>query len=457
MAHKKSSEINIAIVFFIVSIGCFLIHFFFFRYSFPPYNSDEASFFSPSYSFAKNGVLASNIHQSFLPGANRYTYWMPPFYMVFLGTLLKLFGATVFNAKLVSVLFTCCSAWLISYISKDRFVKICAVSLLLICPFIIITSAFIRVEALALLLIVASIIAIKFNLNAYLLGILAGLSVMTHPLLLACCAALALITARRGIKSFIVFSIVALVTISPYLFYILKDVELFSQQMHLQFLRKAHAKLSDLKLLYLLQSVPIAMIALFCLYKVKQVKELKLFLAAGIVLSLIIILRSNEFNYQVYLVPYVIASIALIIDENKNSLWYRYFLPFCIYGFFLVLFVFKFLKYNHRNDSSYKEMISYLNSNQSWKNKSIYEIGSTDVSNFFIVNNQQIERPIPIAVVKNKNWFDKYDFVVEVINNKDQGNTNDENSIEDKPWLTWKKSGSFSSKDGIYSLHLFSR
>lgn len=456
--HKRYSELNVAVVFLIISISCFLIHFLFFRYSFPPINADEASFFSPAYNLAKKGVLSSEIHQSFLPGAKTYTYWMPPFYMVFLGTLLKLFGATVLNAKLISSICTCCSALLISFISKDRLTKICSVGLFLICPFIIITSAFIRVEALSILLITASIIAVKFDSNNYKLGILAGLSVMTHPLLLACCVGLALITIRRGLKPFITFSVIALITISPYIFYILKDFEFFKLQMALQFLRKSHAKLTDLKLIYLLQSIPIAIVALFCLYKVKQVKELKLFLLTSIILSLIIILKSNEFNYQVYLVPYVIASIALVIDESRNSLWYRYFLPFGIYSFFLILLVFKYVKYDYLNDRSYQEIVSYLKTNQNWKNKNIYAVGGTDVSNFFITNNQYVERPIPIAISKSKNWFDKYTFVIEVINTKVQDDTTDDSkNKEDKPWLTWKNKSYFTTKDGMYSLHLFSR
>lgn len=457
MIQKKYPELYIVLFLFAISVICFVIHFLFYKFSFPPINSDEASFFSPSYNFAQKGVLSSAIHQSFLPGADKYTYWMPPFYMIVLGTLLKIFGATVLNAKIISTIFTCCSALLISFISKDKFTKICAVSLFLICPFILITSAFIRVESLAILLIVASIIAVNFRANAYFLGILAGLSAMTHPLLLACCAALALVCAIRGWKSFVVFSLVALVVISPYMFYILKDVEIFKLQMALQFSRKAHAKITDLKLIYILQSVPIAILGLFCLYKIKQLKELKLFLSASIILSLIIILKSNEFNYQVYLVPYVIAAIALITDENKQSFWYRYFLPICLYGFFSALLIFKFVKYDYISDRSYQEIISYLETNQNWKNKNIYAIGGIDVSNFFITNSQQIERPIPIAVTKNQNWFDKYNYVLEVVHGNDQDNNIDANSKEVKPWLNWKNKNTFTTKDGVYSLHLFIR
>jgi len=162
-SKKQSLEVIVSVCLFVVAVLCFVVHFLFFRYSFPPVNVDEGSFFSPAYSFANHGRLSSDIHQSFLPGSAKYTYWMPPLYLVVLGSFLKMWGATVLNAKLLSFLFTGLSAYLISTLVADRFPKIILGGLLLICPFVIITSAFIRVEALAILLIVLSIVAVKFK------------------------------------------------------------------------------------------------------------------------------------------------------------------------------------------------------------------------------------------------------------------------------------------------------
>jgi hypothetical protein len=454
---KSAAEVNISVLFFIISAICFIAHFLFFRYSFPPVNVDEGSFFSPAYSFAKYGRLSSNIHQSFLPGSSRYTYWMPPFYLVVLGTLLKIAGITVFNAKVVSLIFTCFSAFLISTLTSDKYIKFSLTSLLLICPFIIITSAFIRVEALAILLIIISIAAIKFQLNEYVVGIIAGLGLMTHPLLVPCSAGLALIIMRRGIKPFLIFSLMVIVTISPYLYYISKDIELFKDQMALQFLRKSKAHLTDLKLSYILQSVPITVLALYCIYKIKQWKELRLFLAVSLILSLMVVLKSNEFNYQVYLMPYVLAAVGLAMQEKSEDKVYRYALPFLLYGFFAVLLISKIIKYHFRSDVEYKEMISYMDNNRSWNGKDIYLLGSPDISTFLLTNNQQVERQIPISVEKAKDCYAKYNYVVEVTDNNEENNTKNikaADSTNVKPWLNWQKK-TFTTSRGSYSMYIF--
>ncbi len=458
MINKRSYELSIAVIFLAISAACFIIHFLFFRNSFPAVNIDEASFFSPAINFANKGILSSDIHKSFLPGASDYTYWMPPFYLVLLGSFLKIFGSSVIGAKLLSMLLTCTSALVISAFSKDKFVKACAASLFIICPFIIITSAFIRVEALALLLISLAIVAIRFNLKTYVLGIVGGLALMTHPLMVPCCAALALVVMKRGWKPFLIFSLVVLIVITPYLFYIFQNVDVFKEQMALQFSRKSKAKITDLKLLYILQSVPITLLALFCLYKVKLSKELKLFLASAITLSLLIVLKSNEFNYQVYLVPYVLAAVILVMEERKESIAYRYVLPLALYGFFAVLLVSKIAKTQFRSDKAYNEMITYLNNNKSWSGKNIYVTGGPDISTFLLMNRQNVERQIPIAVSKSSNWIDKYNYVVEVSDNR-SADTNNENSdsLQARPWLSWKKSYSFTTANGAHSLQVFQR
>src|SRR3990170_3942754 len=101
MLNKRSFELSIAVFLLVISTACFVIHFLFFRNSFPPVNIDEASFFSPAINLADKGLLSSDIHKSYLPGAVEYTYWMPPFYLVLLGLFLKISGGSVFSAKIL--------------------------------------------------------------------------------------------------------------------------------------------------------------------------------------------------------------------------------------------------------------------------------------------------------------------------------------------------------------------
>ncbi|MCW3113076.1 MAG: hypothetical protein JWR18_1472 [Segetibacter sp.] len=453
MVKGRNLEIKISIIFFIISLSCFVIHFISYRHTFPPVNVDEASFFSPGYSFAKRGVLSSEIHKSFLPGSSRFTYWMPPLYLILLGTVFKVFGVAIFNAKALSFILSILSAFFFSFITKDKYLKFVAISLFLICPFVIITSAFIRVEALSILLIVLSIVAVKNELNVVVLGILAGLGLMTHPLLLPCAAAIALIVLRSGIKNFIIFSIVALITISPYLLYIFKNTEVFQAQMSLQFLRKSKVKLSDLKLSYLLQSVPFVFLALFCLYKVEGLFRFRLFITVAMLLSLVIVLRSNEFNYQVYIIPYVIASVILIMDEQREVKLVRFVLPVSLYLFLALILISKTRKYDLHNDDEYNEVITYLSNNKTWQGQQIYVDGNPDVATYFLQQDQNVERQIPIEGAKPNNWFDSYNYVVNVHGNNVEGNYENDSSSE-KPWLKWQQQ-TFTTSGHAYTVNLF--
>jgi 4-amino-4-deoxy-L-arabinose transferase-like glycosyltransferase len=449
---NRTTGLTIAIIFLAISIVVFLLHFLFFRHSFPPINIDEGSFFSPAKSLSHKGIMASDIHKSFLPGSAVYTYWMPPLYILVLGGVFEIFGSTVIIAKLVSLLLTCGSALLLSFFAIERFEKIAAAALFLICPFIIITSAFIRVEALAIFLTVLAMVAVRKGWPVYMLGIIAALGIMTHPLMLACGAGLGVVALRRGIRPLFFFALAFAITIAPYIWYILRDIGLFQEQMTLQFLRKSKAKFLDLKLHYVIQSVPITLLTLFCLYKVKAANELRTFLAAASVLALAVVLKSNEFNYQVYLIPYAIAALVLLMERGNTKI-YRLGLPLLVYLFFAVVLVSKGAKYHFRTDAGYDEMTSYLNKNTSWKGKEVYETGAPDVSTHLFMNGQVVERQIPVPMQLPSNWFDKYDYVIEIKDNADQASVSD--STPAQPWEGWKRD-SFTTSNGAFTMLLYS-
>jgi len=455
MMNNRTTELRIAYLLLLVSAVCFIVHFLFFRHSFPPVNIDEASFFSPAQSLSKKGVLASDIHKSFLPGSATYTFWMPPLYILLLGGVFEVFGSTVIMAKILSLALSIASVVMLLSLAKNKFEKIAAAALFLLCPFIIITSAFIRVEALAIFLTVLAIVAVNKKWSVLLLGVIAGLSVMTHPLMLACGAGLGLTALRRGFKPLIFFTLSFLIIISPYIWYIMQDVELFKDQMSLQFLRKSKAKLFDVKPMYLLQSVPMVLLALFCLYKVKVANEFRLFLAFSIVLALAIVLKSNEFNYQVYLVPYVIAAVVLAMQERKELKLFRWGIPFLLYGFFAVVLLSKLMKYQFRTDASYKELVANLESDKSWNGKHIYETGGPDVATHLLMREQDVERGIPVPMELPQDWFTKYDYVIDVKENISSGDNSNETDTM-RPWINWKQT-SFTTSDSAYTLTRYNR
>lgn len=451
---KPPSYLLMAILLLGISAVVFLLHFLFYRSSFPPVNVDEASFFSPANSFATKGNLASDVHRSFLPGAATYTYWMPPLYIVLLGSFLKIFGSTVLAAKSLSLLLSCASAAMFASLASNRYTKIAAVALFLICPFVLITSAFIRVEALAIFLTVVAIVAVRKEWDAVVLGAVAALGLMTHPLMLACASGLGLTALRRGIRPLLVFALAFAVVFSPYIWYILQDAAMFKEQMQLQFLRKAKASFFDLKPAYLLQSVPMVLLALWCLYKVKGGNALRLFLSVSMLLALTIVLRSNEFNYQVYLVPYVVASVVLSMEKSQPL--FRWAIPLLLYSFFAVVLFSKMRKYHFRTDKDFNQLVANLNKTPLWKGKTIFAAGGPDVSTYIMMQGGDVERQIPVPQTLPPTWFDKYNYVIEIRDN----NATDENLYEEKekprPWRGWKATA-FTTTDGAYTLTQYQR
>jgi hypothetical protein len=453
---SRSTTQALAIILLIVGVVVFIVHFLFYRHSFPPINVDEGSFFSPAKSFAAKGMLASDIHQSFLPGAALHTYWMPPLYIVLLGSFFKLFGATVMAGKVFSLLLSCASAVLITLVARDRSTKMMAAALFLICPFIIITSAFMRVEALAILITVLAIVAVKKDWPDLALGAIAALGIMTHPLMLACAAGLGVVSLRRGIKPLLLFSLGFVVVCSPYVWYILQDVDAFKAQMTLQFLRKANASLFNLKPVYLLQSVPMVLLALFCLYKTKGENSFRLFLAVSVFLALAVVLRSNEFNYQVYLVPYTIAALLLAMEKGSVTRLFRQATPLLLYTFFVATLFSKLVKYKFRTDADFNQLVNHLNETPSWKGKAIYAVGGPDVSTNLMMQGESVERQIPVPEQLPSTWFDKYNYVIEIWENGSSGENVVEEKAQETPWRGWKASA-YTTGDGAYTLTQYTK
>lgn len=456
VSRSKVSTIAlpIAATFFLIAVGFFLAHLLSFRFSMPPQSTDEGSFFSPAQDLAENGSFASPVHADFLPGASRYTYWMPPLFMLVLAGVFKVFGATVLNAKLLTFVLVSISAFLITRLSNDLYTKISLAGLYLVCPYIITASAFIRMEGLALLLVTITILAVKFQARAHWMGILAGLMTLTHPMLMACSVALAIHVLRRNFRSFLIFGFVALALLSPYVLYVLQDPAVYKAQMDLQLARKAGKRLSDLKPDYVLQSLPISLIALFVLYKLRKATELRLFLAIALILTLALVLKSSEFNYQVYVMPFVIAAAGLAMDEYEDNPIYRFVLPLFIYGVFTVLLVARMAKYKFRTDKPYKEIATYLDGHRGWEGKNIFVDGKVGITTFLMENHQKVVARNAVANIINENAIQQYNYVIEITDNL---NKEGDHPIREAPWRNWTNKDAYTTTDGTLTLHIFDR
>jgi hypothetical protein len=447
--YYRTPEGVTAVVFFLIAIISFAVHFAFFRHSFPVNNIDEATFLSPAYNLAVHGTFSTDIHASFLPGADTYTYWMPPLYMFLLGGVLKIFGVSILNAKLFSYLLTLCSAFLLSLLTKDRYVRTILVSLFLICPFIIIISARIRMEALAIVLICLSILAVKRQWPVHLTGALAGLAALTHPMALPCCAAMAFFSLRRGFRPLMIFSMAALVVILPYVFYVLEDFALFKEQMNIQYARKAAATLNKLKLEYILQFVPTSLAALVFLFLCKREREFRIFLSISLILTVILILRSNEFNYQVYTIPYLIAAIGLFLEERSEIL-YRRAVPAFFFIFFVGMLILKADKNNNfQRDNIYYQLTGYLNKHKNWSGKTIYVTGPYDLSTYLMVKHQKVER-VNVVNKASPGWHEKFNYVIAIVEKKGPKKSQKKGY---EFWKHWEHQKAFTTSDGRYTLY----
>jgi hypothetical protein len=226
--------------------------------------------------------------------------------------------------------------------------------------------------------------------------------------------------------------------------------------MALQLARKARSTFVDLKPMYLLQSVPLVLLAVFCITKAKTAaKELRLFLAVSSLLALAIVLRSNEFNYQVYLVPYSLAALLLVMEQKHEVALFRWVTPLLLYGFFAAVLLSKLVKYNFRADGDFNELISHLDAAPLWKGKAIFVAGGPDISTYLMMKGEAVERQVPVPQAVAPAWFDKYNHVIEV-----RENGVEENKFEEpdkpRPWRTWKASA-YTTMDSAYTITQYAR
>jgi hypothetical protein len=452
----------VAVLFSISSTILITTNFVFFRFSFPPIGEDEASFISPAYNLLMKGKFSSDIHASFLPEAVRYTYWMPPFFMFSLAGFLKIFGIGITQAKLFSALCIISAGLCLGFSMKNWTSRCWITALFWICPFVIFSSTIIRMEAMGILLTTTAIFCLRCKESHYqnsVLGVIAALCLMTHPMVIACTVALGIIVLKRGLKAFSIFLVTVLIVLSPYVIYIMQDQYAFFAQMSLQFARKGARGISTLTLPYAMQTFPLAVLAAILLFKIHESLELKWFLGLGLLLTVVVILRSQEFNYHVYSIPYVLAITGFYIDGYQNK--FKILLPFLVFGFFIVLLAGK-TKYYHLHDNRpYYDLIDFLHQHQSnWSDKKIFVEGEPDVSIFFLVKGQDVARINAFALTK-KDWADNYEYVIcatskypTYSNSKCYNADNDGYKL---PWLEWSKTTKYSSRNDIYSLLIYER
>jgi hypothetical protein len=446
---------RIALLSFCLSLSIYGIHFLYYRFSFPLITPDEASFLSPAYDLIHKGVFSTSIHRQFLPGADQYTYWMPPLFMASLAVYLNLVGCSFLKAKLFSFLCFLAAGLLLSTVTPGRSNKLWMLALWFCCPFVLMASTTIRMEATGILITCLTIYALKKEASAIVLGILAGSTILTHPIYLACGVAIGVVVLlRKDWRQVLLFSLTTLLIISPYVWYISQDSLIFQEQMELQFTRKASKSLLTIEPSYLVQFLPISLLAFVLLFRLKTRSELRTFLIFGLLFVDLLVLKSQEFNYHLNVIPYAIASLALFVDEQSTRPSLRFLLFPALMSFFLLLLLQKGLKLQFVNDDVIHELVDVMHQHQgSWNNRSIFVTGSTDLTGFLLLQGQRVERINAVYKLPDSRWDAYYDCVIELVNIRIP-----EDRIDDSSppfWACWKKVCSYQSNHGQFTLSIY--
>jgi hypothetical protein len=135
--------------------------------------------------------------------------------MVSLAVYLKLIGFSFLQAKLFRFLCFLAAGLLLSTITPGRSNKLWVLALWFYCPFVLMASTTIRMEAIGILITCLTIYALKKEASAVVLGILAGSTILTHPMYLACGAAIGVVILfRKDWRQFLLFSLAVFVVIS---------------------------------------------------------------------------------------------------------------------------------------------------------------------------------------------------------------------------------------------------
>lgn len=451
---SQKSSLRIALAFFLAALTLYVGHFIYYRYSFPVITPDEASFMSPAYDLIKKSTFSTSIHKTFLPGSDRYTYWMPPLFMMSLAAYLKVVGLSMTKAKLFSFICFSASAVVLSFISQNKLNKLWIVTLLFSCPFVLIASSTIRMEAVGFLITCLSILAVKNKYNVVVLALLTGASILTHPVFLACGASIALVVGnRRDWRQLATYVLVTGLAISPWLWYISQDPTLFQEQITLQLSRKSSVSIFTVTFSYLIQFAPLSILSLILLYKLKNRSELRLFLISAVVLITLLILKSQEFNYHLNSIPYTIAAVSLYVDEQSRARANRQLIFLVINLFFLILLGQKLRKNDFLDDSTMNELIGSLDSSHKyWNNQDILVADKfTDLTGFLMLKDQHVERVNAIAKVKDPHWEQKFNCVIDVNDRKIS------EPVLHAFWTAWPRPFSYQTTNKQFTITVYTR
>ncbi len=210
---------------------------------------DEVLFFSPAYSLATRNIMATQVLDGLIPGMESKTLWMPPNFVLILGSLLKVFPDSLLVGRYFNIFCFFCSALIfikiLDFYDFNLKQKLCGFALIVWEPLLFRFGGAGRMEGLTALFFLFSLyLAIskrENKLSIFFTGLFVSMSFLSHPIggSLGLVSFLFLILNEpKKIKTTLLFGMGAILPIIFWIVYIHPDWNLFLIQFGSQLTRK---------------------------------------------------------------------------------------------------------------------------------------------------------------------------------------------------------------------------
>ena len=302
---------------------------------FPPPWSDEMVFGVTARSLFETGRLQTPV----VVGMERFTFWVPPLYIAFLGGFFEVFGFGFVTMRVFSIM---CGVvvLIVTYVIARQlklplFLIVIVLTLVVVDPFLLRYSKVGRMDSLCMALILGSLachigwVATRWRSLNLCAVIGASLAVAVHPMGLIAVAGLLLhrlmlrLRGKIDSLSFLAPGIALVVILIALSGYWLQDTSEFLAQMKFQFTRKAGRGISSpinwLERYWALPALLLVTVgglfsALFQTFR-KGWSSMEGAVALFTLLAFIGVTTAFELSYPVYYVPLVSLSVGLALRD----------------------------------------------------------------------------------------------------------------------------------------------
>lgn len=304
---------------------------------------DEVLFFNPAAEFSVSGRLATTVLSGLIPGMERYTFWMPPLYMLSLAGVLKLFGSSLFIARFFGSVISFIAILILLRLSRNLFSKSIGNLILILVGtdyFFILVNHSVRMEGMSLLFGVLAIGSLfeknRFGekYSVFFSGLFSAFSFLSHPFgaVYGAVVLFILIEKRNNVlTNIIIYLVICMLPVLFWAVYIFNDFSIFLLQFGAQLSRKSELlrtfgiidrikiivsgyRFNYLKLFHLLL-VGMAAGYYFNRYKKDSTFRLLLF---WLMLIFLAVYFSSEIWYVVHLVPPLMLMIVFLFAKKEK-------------------------------------------------------------------------------------------------------------------------------------------